>query len=147
MLRGLAGYRLLRALASGGQGEVFLALDTRLKRTVCIKLYYFDDSLRERRRVEREAWRLARIDSANVLDVFDVVARAGRVGLVTRYVPGCDLARLLQVQGMLSPEEAVAIASDLAAALAALRRHGIVHGDLSPQNVLIDGDGRAIIAG
>jgi serine/threonine-protein kinase len=143
--RGLAQYRLLQRLAQGGQGEVFLAIDRRLNRRVCIKLYAYEGGLREARRVQREAWRLARIDSPRVVDVIDVVAHGGRLALVTAWIPGCTLTRLLAARGVLRPEDALALISDLASALAALRRSQLVHGDLASDNVLVDRDGRAFL--
>lgn len=145
MLRGLSQYRVLLRLARGGQGEVFLALDTRLNRRVCIKLYSYEGGLRERRRLQQEAWRLAQIDSPRVVDVIDVVAHGGRLALVTAYIPGCTLARLLATRGALAPEHALSLISDLASALAALRRSELVHGDLSSDNVLVDSQGRAVL--
>lgn len=153
MLRGLSPYRVLTRLARGGQGEVFLALDTRVRRRVCIKVYHFESGQRARRRVEAEAWRLASVDSPQVLRVLDVVAHAGRVALVTPYIPGCTLDAMLagpadkeEDEACLDPQDAVAIASDIATGLAALRRTGLVHGDLSPGNILINDGGRAVIA-
>lgn len=145
MARGLAQYRILQRLAQGGQGEVFLAVDRRLQRRVCIKLYAYEGGTRERRRVQREAWRLARIDSPRIADVIDVVAHGGRLALVTAWIPGCTLTRLLAIRGVLRPEDALSLLADLAAALAALRRAQIVHGDLSSDNVLVDREGRACV--
>ena len=145
MLRGLSQYRVLTRLARGGQGEVFLALDTRLNRRVCIKLYHYDHRPAERRRLELEAQRLASIQCHQVLGVYDVVAHGGRLALVTPYISGCSLEVLLRAQPCLSPAQAVAICSDIAAGLAALRRVQLVHGDLAARNILIDTGGRALL--
>jgi serine/threonine protein kinase len=145
LLRGLAQYRVLHRLASAGQSEVFLALDTRLSRRVCIKLFHLHGGLSRRRRAVQEAWQLTRVEGQRTVEVFDVVASGRRLALVTRYVPGTTLADLLDQQ-TLPPANALAIASDLAAALAALRRARIVHGDLKAANVLIDPEGRAVLA-
>jgi serine/threonine protein kinase len=141
----LAHYRVLHRLASAGQSEVFLALDTRLSRRGCIKLFHLHGGLSRRRRAVQEAWQLTRVEGPRTVEVYDVVASGRRLALVTRYVPGANLASLLQQQA-LPPANALAIASDLAAALAALRRARIVHGDLKPANVLIDPEGRAVLA-
>lgn len=145
-MRGLSHYRLLRTLGSGAQARVFLALDTRQQRRVCIKLYKIAPTRAGRRQAVAEAWKLTRIDSPRVLEVYDVVANDGVLALVTRYVPGCDLDMLLVDGRTLKASTAIAIVSDLAAALAALRRARTVHGDLKASNVLIDAEGRAYLA-
>ena len=141
----LAHYRVLRDVSAGGQGSVVLALDTRLQRRVCIKIYHYDGGLRERLRLQREALRLARLDCSNLVDVLDVVAHAGRLALVTRYLPGCSLEQLLRCETRLPAADAVAIATDLASALGALRLAGFVHGDISATNVIVGEDGRAVL--
>ncbi|MFK7829211.1 MAG: serine/threonine protein kinase [Congregibacter sp.] len=145
MLRGLAQYKVLQCLASGSQGKVFLALDTHLSRRVCIKLYKLEGSLGDRRRAVLEAWQLTRVESPLTVNIYDVVAHGKSLALVTRYVPGCTLADLLNTGAALSAAHAVAIASDIATALASLRKAHLVHGDLSARNVLIDLSGRAIL--
>jgi serine/threonine protein kinase len=137
---------LLGTLARGGQGDVFLAVDTQLQRRVCIKVYRYDRGPRTRRHVELEAWRLAAIESPQVLRILDVVAHGGDLALVTSYVPGCSLQALLDRLTRLEPQEGLALASDIAAGLAALRRSDLVHGDVSARNVLITDRGRAVLA-
>ena len=145
MLRGLAQYRVLRSLGRGAQGEVLLAIDTRLNRRVCIKLYHLEGRLAARRRAVAEAWQLTRVEGPRIAEIYDVVAQGARLALVTRYVPGCDLAGLLDEGTPLPPANALAIASDLAAALANLRRARTAHGDLKAGNVCIDLHSRAVL--
>jgi serine/threonine protein kinase len=145
MLRGLAQYRVLRSLGQGAQGQVLLAIDNRLNRRVCIKLYYLDGGLSARRHAVAEAWTLARVEGPRTATIYDVVANGGRLALVTRYVPGCDLVDLLRPDLQLPPANSVAIVSDLAAALAELRRARLAHGDIKPANVRIDLSGRAVL--
>ncbi|MEE4277052.1 MAG: serine/threonine-protein kinase [Halieaceae bacterium] len=145
MIHGLAHYRLLRALGEGGQADVFLAVDTRLQRRVCIKLYRYDGGLRERLRVQQEAWRLAALASPQIVDIIEVIAHRGRLALITRYVPGASLAQLLRCEECLEAAAALAVASDLASAFAALGRAGFVHGDLSAANVVVNDQGRALL--
>ncbi|MDP5071052.1 MAG: serine/threonine protein kinase [Congregibacter sp.] len=146
MIRGLSHYRLLRRLGSGGQAEVYLAFDTRLKRRVCIKLYHLAGSLASRRRAVLEARHLMQVQSPQTVDIYDVVSAGSRLALVVQYVPGCTLQELLARIDTLSPPNALALLTDLAAALAAVRRAGLVHGDVKPANVLIDVSGRAVLA-
>lgn len=145
MIRGLSQYRLLSALGAGGQGKVYLAFDTRLKRRVCIKLYHLSGSLSARRLAVKEARHLMRVDSPQTVDIYDVVSAGARLALVVQYIPGCTLEDLLAHRGALAAENAVALVTDLAAALAALRQEKIVHGDIKPGNVLINTYGRAVL--
>jgi len=145
VIRGLSQYRLLSALGTGGQGQVYLAFDTRLKRRVCIKLYHLAGSFSARRRAVREARHLMRVDSPQTVDIYDVVNAGTRLALVVQYVPGCTLGDLLADRRRLAAQNAVALISDLAAALAALRQEKIVHGDIKPANVLINSRGRAVL--
>ncbi|WP_439105955.1 serine/threonine-protein kinase [Congregibacter sp.] len=145
MIRGLAQYRLLRRLGEGGQAEVYLAFDTRLKRRVCIKLYYLTGSLASRRRAVLEARHLMQVTSLQTVDIYDVVSAGTRLALVVQFVPGCTLEELLRSQGCLPPANAMALVTDLTAALAALRQAGVVHGDMKPSNVLVNDQGRALL--
>ncbi|WOJ94926.1 serine/threonine-protein kinase [Congregibacter variabilis] len=145
MNRGLSQYRLLRRLGSGGQAEVYLAFDTRLKRRVCIKLYHLTGSLSVRRRAVAEARHLMRVDSPHTVAIHDVVSAGPHLALVVQYVPGCSLEDLLARVHRLAPANALALVTDLAAALAALRRAAVVHGDMKPANVLVTPSGRAVL--
>lgn len=143
-MRGLAHYRLLRCLAQGGEGTTYLALDTRLSRRVVIKRLPVG-SAAERTQMLARARRVALLEGPRVVQVLDVVASATDLALVLRYVPGCDLAQLLALRGSLPLPVALALGSDLAAALAAARQQLLVHGDLKASNVLLGPDGRAVL--
>lgn len=145
MAQGLAHYRVIQGLYRGGQADVFLAVDQRSQRQVCIKIYHLQGGAAARRRVQAEAWKLARVDSPRVVDILDVVGYADELALVTRYVPGVDMQTLLQDQGRLTVEDTLSIAMDLALALGAVHRQQLVHGDLSARNVFLDGEGRATL--
>lgn len=144
-LRGLAHYRLIRLLGEGGQGSVYLAMDTRLSRRVVIKLLHLDGALSERRHLLAEARRAAQLEGPRVAQVLDVVASGEDLAIVLRYVPGCNLEQLLAHAPVLAPETALCLASDLAAALAAARQQLLVHGDIKAANVLLGFDGRAVL--
>ncbi|MEM7691757.1 MAG: serine/threonine-protein kinase [Pseudomonadota bacterium] len=145
MPRSLAKYQILAALGSGGQARTFLAQDPLLNRQVCIKLYHRKGKLSERRLARDEARKLAAIESPRVAIIYDVVASGPWMALVSQYLPGHDLASVLATKGALPVEQALAIVSDIAAALADLRRSKIVHGDLKASNVILDGSGRAYL--
>lgn len=135
-------YRIIELLNRGGAGRVYLGYDDRLHRPVAIKLLARRPSKRDSKRLIQEARTAAALDSQYLVKLYDVVASAKHLSLVMEYVSGCDLEQLLKVT-TLSQASILAVASDLSAALAALRRHGIVHGDIKPANVLITRDGRA----
>jgi len=137
-------YRVIRALGRGGEGAVLLAFDPRLQRHVALKHHRLPAARLARRRALQEARRCAAIDHARVPRVYDLLATGRELLLVLQYVPGCDLEAALQ-RRRLSPATALSLAADVAAALAAAHRQGIVHGDLKAGNVLIGEDGRALL--
>lgn len=85
------------------------------------------------------------VQSPQTVHVYDVVSAGGRLALVVQYVPGCSLEALLGHVHRITPANALALLTDLAAALAALRRAAVVHGDIKPANVLLTVDGRAVL--
>ncbi|MEQ8264299.1 protein kinase [Pseudohaliea sp.] len=123
---------------------MLLAFDPRLRRHVALKHHRLPAARLVRRRALQEARRCAAIDHPRVPRVFDLLAAGRELLLVLQYVPGCDLEAALSGR-RLSPATALSLAADVAAALAAAHRQGIVHGDLKAGNVLIGGDGRALL--
>ena len=137
-------YRVIRALGSGGEGSVLLAFDPRLRRHVALKHHRLPAARLARRRALKEARRCAAIDHPRVPRAFDLLATGRELLLVLQYVPGSDLEAVLRGR-RLSPATALSLAADVAAALAAAHRQGIVHGDLKAGNVLIGDEGRALL--
>ena len=135
-------YRLIELIRRGGQGRVYLGYDDRLRRRVAIKLLSRPRSRAARKLLVREARTVATLDSPHLVKIYDVVVASPYLALVMEYVPGCDLEQLLTVT-RLSQSSILSVSSDLASALAAARRQGIVHGDVKAANVLITQDGRA----
>jgi len=130
-------YRIEGRLDAGGMGVVYRALDTRLDRQVAIKigLAQFSD------RFHREARAIARLNHVNVCTLHDIGSTSEIPGyLVMEFVEGPTLAGRLQ-EGMMPIAEALAIARQIAAALAAAHAQGIVHRDLKPANVKITPEG------
>ena len=144
----LAGrYRVFGLVGRGGMGEVYRADDLKLGQAVALKFLPAD--------VERDAERLSRfldevriarqISHPNVCRVYDVGEVDGHHFLSMEFVDGEDLASLLRRIGRLPRDKAIQIARQMCAGLAAAHEQGILHRDLKPGNVMIDGRGRARI--
>jgi formylglycine-generating enzyme required for sulfatase activity len=130
-------YRIKERLDAGGMGVVYRALDTRLGREVAIKigLAQFSD------RFHREARMVAALNHSNICTLHDIGSTPETPGyLVMEFVEGPTLARKLE-SGAMPVAEALQIARQIAAALAAAHAHGIVHRDLKPANVKIGPQG------
>ena len=137
----LAGYRVGELLGRGGMGEVYRAEDVRLDRTVALKVLAAGPDAGEG--LLRESRLAAALDHPNVVPIFEAGDDGGRLFIAMRYVGGGDLRGLLRREGRLEPARAVAIAAQVADALDAAHRRGLVHRDVKPSNVLIDReDGR-----
>ena len=146
--RTIAGrYLLLRRIGTGGTAEVYEATDTRLRRTVALKLLHRrlleDDTLLARLRAEVEISRTLR--HPGIVDVADY-ATEGDAYLVMEFMPGGDLRRRLLTIGALPPSEVARIAGELLRTLAVAHERGVVHRDLKPRNILFTRDGRPKIA-
>ncbi len=136
-------FRIEREIGRGGMGIVYLACDLTLGRSVAVKSLPPElmADRRIRSRLEREARLLASLSHPNIATIHEEVEEAeGRVYLVLEYVPGRTLAERIAA-GPLGLEEAMSIACQTAAALAAAHEHGIVHRDLKPGNIKITPEG------
>jgi serine/threonine protein kinase/Flp pilus assembly protein TadD len=135
-------YRLDRRLGSGGMGEVFLARDLQLDRNVAIKFLTKTDDAHAHRRLLREARSVAALDHPSICAIHEVVSDpTGGDFIVMQYVEGETLAARLH-RAPTSPAEAVGLAAEMARALVAAHRGGVIHRDLKPQNIVIDVGGR-----
>jgi serine/threonine protein kinase len=128
----LGPYRIESFLAAGGMGEVYRATDTRLNRTVAIKVC----AARLSERFKREERVIASLSHPNICTLHDV----GPNHLVMEFVEGPTLAERIE-QGPVPLEEALAIGRQIADALETAHERGIVHRDLKPGNVKVKSDG------
>jgi serine/threonine-protein kinase len=142
-------YRLERELGRGGMGVVFLATDTTLDRRVAIKVVHPELASHPSivRRFLAEARTIARLRHPNVVAVHAAGTARGLLYYVMDEVDGESLRQRLSRDGKLPVDEVTRIVADLAAALDAAGRAGVVHRDVKPENVLLEsGSGRALLA-
>jgi serine/threonine-protein kinase len=124
--------------------KVFKATDTRLGRTVAIKVLAPEYAHNQDyvQRFQREATAAARLNSPNIVGVYDSGSAGDVHYLVMEYVQGRTLAEVLAQDGRLLPERAIEIADHIASALSAAAAAGIVHRDIKPGNVMLTADGQ-----
>src|SRR5580765_2530327 len=142
----LGPYRIAGAIGSGGMGEVYEAEDTRLHRSVALKLLRPDAGHNEglRQRFEREARAIAALNHPHICAVYDVGTQDGADYLVMEHVRGETVAARLR-RGPLPFSEAIGIALQVADALGAAHAKGIVHRDLKPENIMITAAGAKVL--
>jgi eukaryotic-like serine/threonine-protein kinase len=142
----LGPYEILGLIGAGGMGEVYKATDTRLDRTVAIKVLpdHISADLDRRARFEREAKTIGGLSHPHICTLYDVGDHAGSMFLVMEHLDGETLARRVE-KGALPIGQAVAIATDIADALSAAHRRGVVHRDLKPGNVMLTKSGAKLL--
>jgi eukaryotic-like serine/threonine-protein kinase len=140
----LGRYEIRSQLGAGGMGEVYLAQDTTLDRSVAIK--FLPETLladeQARKRLVREAQAAAKLDHANICSIHEVGEEDGRSFSVMQYVEG-ETLDLRMKRKPLALSESLAIATQVADALAEAHAHGIIHRDIKPSNIMITSRGQA----
>jgi serine/threonine-protein kinase len=137
-------YELNHLIARGGMAEVYRAHDRLLNRPVALKVLFpelsIDRSFVERFR--REAQAAANLSHPNIVPVFDWGEDSGTYFIVMEFVDGRPLSSILKTAGPLAADRTAEIAAPVAAALGYAHKHGVVHRDVKPGNVLITDDGQ-----
>jgi serine/threonine-protein kinase len=137
----VAGYRIESRIGRGGMGVVYLAEHQTLRRRAALKIIAPDlaDDADFRERFLREARIAATLTHPNVVTVYDAGEIDGLLYIAMQYVPGPDLSAILREERRLGPYRVLDIGRQVAAALDAAHMAGLIHRDVKPANVLIDG--------
>src|SRR6202049_1880957 len=142
----LGPYEVLSAIGAGGMGEVYRAKNTRLDRTVAIKVLpaHLADSSELRERFEREARTIASLNHPHICTLHDIGHQDGTDYLVMEYVEGETLEQRLR-KGPLPLEQALQYAIEIADALDKAHRKGVTHRDLKPGNIMLTKSGTKLL--
>jgi serine/threonine kinase PknH len=132
-------YQLRRLLGRGGMGEVYEAYDTVKDRVVALKLVSEQVSSDDvfRRRLQREAQTAGRLQEPHIVPIHDYGELDGQLFIDMRLIEGKDVGDVLNRTGPLPPARAVAIVEQVASALDAAHRAGVIHRDIKPENILL----------
>src|SRR5499427_10404498 len=142
----LGPYEIVSPPGAGGMGEVYKATDTRLNRTVAIKILppHFADNPEMKQRFDREAQTVAALNHPNICTLHDVGRQGGIDFLVMEYLEGETLAARIQ-RGPMPLDEALKVAIQIADALEKAHGQGVTHRDLKPGNVMLTESGAKLL--
>jgi serine/threonine protein kinase len=142
----LGPYEILSALGSGGMGEVYRARDTRLDRSIAIKILpsHLSADSASKLRFEREAKTVSALNHPNICSLFDIGSQDGIDFLVMECIEGESLAQRL-AKGALPIEQTLKIGTEIADALDKAHRSGVVHRDLKPGNIMLTKTGAKLL--
>ena len=140
----LGHYEIVAPLGSGGMGDVYRARDTRLDRTVAIKMLpaHLSSNLEAQQRFQREARAISSLNHPHICHLYDVGAADGVNYLVMEFLEGETLAKRLE-RGRVDFEQLLIVALQILDALDKAHRTGLVHRDLKPANIFLTQDGHA----
>jgi serine/threonine protein kinase/Tol biopolymer transport system component len=142
----LGPYEIVAPIGAGGMGQVYRARDTRLDRTVAVKIlppvFAHDPQLRQR--FDREARTVGALNHPNICVLHDIGEQEGIAFLVMEYLEGETLASRL-ARGPLPGDEVIRYGTEIAEALDRAHRHGVIHRDLKPANVMLTRTGAKLL--
>ena len=140
-------YRIERTLGSGGMGTVYLAEDTKLGRTVALKVMVKTASTPPNliHRFLAEARTAAKLRHPNIVTVYDSGEADGFLYLALEYIDGPDIERVLRKQGAIPPQRSLEIIQQITQAVDHAHSAGVVHRDIKPSNILLRRDGSATL--
>jgi Protein kinase domain len=143
----VAGFRITSVLGHGGMGTVYVAEQSSPRRRVAMKLLRPDLSADEafQRRFVHESEAAASTEHPNIVPIYASGESDGVLYIAMRYVEGTDLRERIAQDGAMPPEAAVEVVSQIAGALDAAHRRGLVHRDVKPGNILLDEHGNAYL--
>jgi len=142
----LVPYEIVSFIGAGGMGEVYRARDTRLDRTVAVKILptHLSSSPQARQRFDREAKAISSLSNPHICPLYDVGHQDGVDFLVMEYLEGETLAQRLK-NGPLPPEQVFRYAIQITDALDTAHRHGVIHRDLKPGNTMLTKTGAKLL--
>ena len=141
-IREVGQYSIIRALGSGGMGEVYLAQDRRLDRLVALKVLpaYFASDVQRLRRFQREARAASALNHPNILTIHEVGESDGTYFIAAEFIDGQTIREITSAD-QLTIDEVLDIVEQVATGLAAAHSAGIVHRDIKPENIMRRRDG------
>jgi len=135
-------YRIEKKIASGGMADIYLGEDLKLSRKVAVKIlsinYAGDKNFVAR--FKREAQILAKLDHANIVDIYDWGKFDSSYYIVMEYIQGISLKELIERKGLIDPAIAADYAIQICDALSIAHKNNLIHRDIKPQNILITHD-------
>ena len=147
LTQGFEGLEVLDFLGAGGMGAVYLARQTKLDRTVALKIIRPEIAASPEfaQRFEREARALARLNHPNIVGIYDFGERDGMYFYLMEFVEGTNLEELANAN-LLSPNESLDIVRQICGAIQFAHENGVVHRDIKPTNILVNTSGAVKIA-
>lgn len=136
-------YELLGELGQGGFGRVYRVRDLHLEREVALKVLHphLTQDLATVERFRREAQLAARLNHANIVNIYDIAGRSGLLWYTMEIVDGPNIAQLVEREGKLPIERVLRILREALSALGSAHALGLVHRDIKPENLLLERDG------
>jgi serine/threonine-protein kinase len=141
-------YRVLERVGSGGMADVYCAEDTRLGRTIAIKMLHerFSQDREFVERFRREASAAAGLQHPNIVGVYDRGDSDGAYYIAMEYVEGETLKDVIRREAPMDPQRTIAIVKEILAATRFAHKRGVIHRDLKPQNVIVEPDDHIKVA-